>query len=1177
MAIVILLLPMLGSFVTFTSPTQVRAATFEGQVMRSYQAITNNTYTGTVTEYTYSLNGVIQKSSTPPTNADWVTPSNYFDSGWFRDSWNEEFTYSNYGEITQTNDAMSIPATATWATINSFQIEGTNQYAIGNTIFQYSVNGVDLQTTTNALNIPTNAMWVALVDFTDGWTKTINHTFTNYTIDRATPVVKSLKISSNSGLSVYAKKGDEVTVSLQTDLPIAAPVLKIAGVMVTALGGGTDWAASLELTDAVNEGDLSVSAVVFSDKGAPSTEITATTDGSSVIYDNTGPNLSHTLAPNEATNRHVTVQVNATDAISGVKLLKWAAGTHAESYFTTDGTAFTNSFTANANGHYTVYARDSVGNEALRSIIVSNIDLVAPSVSLTASTTALTNKDILINATAVDNVAISKQLWAEGLQDSSYFQAGEGTSFTNQFFAARNGEYTVYVEDTAGNFAQSSITVSNLFKQAPKLTLTPFPVKPTNKTVLVDVEVETEGATQGNTLVALRWAKGEQQIAFFASGGGADIVNELEFEAMENGIYSVYARDTAGNETVATITVNTPPVTITGIVLSPKTGQVTVGGTQNFQLVENLSDGTSRDQTANATFTVSDAAIATMQNNELTAIAPGTVTVTATYGSTSDTATITVNATPVTTTGMVLSPKTGQVTVGGKQRFQMTESLSDGTSQDQTANTTFTVSNSTIAKIQGNVLTAIAPGTVTVTGTYGSTSDTATITVNAFPTPTPEPTSEPVYPTEPTPRAINIIRTVEQGIVKYRADVLLDHVQVFVPQLSNQDARTIRLVYPAETATAEAHLNLSRNAGLFLNKQQTNFFMQTALAQLTMPSTSFNGVTEDVFFRIVPVKAQQQEVIQTNALKNEQIQQAMPKRAIISLMGTPVTIETNLQNRPVTITLPISEEVTEEQMASLVVYIEHSDATTEVKRGRIVEFEPGVKGFQFEVDHFSTFSLVYASEAQEEEAEVEVNRLAPYIQGYPDGTFKPNTPVTRAQMATMLARFLSNGDIPTTTNVSFKDTTNHPSKDAIEVVKQADLFNGITETTFNPNGTITRAQMASVVAHWIETVCAQDPSKTICHTSGKGKSFTDVSPTHWAASAIEQVSAWGMMTGNSETTFHPNGSLTRAQAVKVLNQLFERPALEDITTSTFSDVPSTHWAIGEIEAAAIEVKEEIQK
>jgi len=105
----------------------------------------------------------------------------------------------------------------------------------------------------------------------------------------------------------------------------------------------------------------------------------------------------------------------------------------------------------------------------------------------------------------------------------------------------------------------------------------------------------------------------------------------------------------------------------------------------------------------------------------------------------------------VNTIGIVLSPKTGQLNVGGNLSFQLTETFTNGTSQDQTANTTFTVSDPTIATIQNNEFTAISPGTVTVTATYGSTSDTATITVNAvpIPTPTPEPIPEPVYPTEP--------------------------------------------------------------------------------------------------------------------------------------------------------------------------------------------------------------------------------------------------------------------------------------------------------------------------------------------------------------------------------------------------------------------------------------------
>ncbi|MCT1542132.1 S-layer homology domain-containing protein, partial [Lysinibacillus capsici] len=501
------------------------------------------------------------------------------------------------------------------------------------------------------------------------------------------------------------------------------------------------------------------------------------------------------------------------------------------------------------------------------------------------------------------------------------------------------------------------------------------------------------------------------------------------------------------------------------------------------------------------------------------------------------------------------------------------ENLSDGTTQDQTAKTGFTVSDPTVATIQGSTLTAIAPGTVTVTATYGSSFDTATITVKA-PTTVPEttPVPQPDDSVEPMPSGvIPIIRTVEQGIVRYHANVLLEPVQVQVQQMSNQEERTIRLVYPAETATVEAILHLPRTAGLYLNKQQTNLFMQTALAHLMMPSTAFNGITEDIFFRIMPVKAQQQEMIQANVRQNEHIQQAMPNRATLSLLGTPVTIETNLQNRPITITLPISAALTAEQMASLVVYIEHSDATTEVKRGRIVEFEPGVKGFQFEVDHFSTFSLVYASEVQEEEKEeVETNRLVPYIQGYPDGTFKPNASVTRAQMATMLARFLTNGKIPTA-EVTFEDTEKNTSKDAIEFVKQAGLFNGTTQTKFDPNGTITRAQMAGVIARWVDTVCAQDDTKTYCQTAKPGKVFSDVAASHWAASSIERVSALGIMTGNSATTFNPNGALTRAQAVKVLNQLFERPTVENITESTFRDVPASHWAIGVIEAAATEM------
>lgn len=553
LAVVTLLLPLIGTFTTSVIVTPVSAAGADGQVMTSYEYEANAVYSGIVTQYTYSLGDVVQQSAAPPTEADWVTPSNYNDIGW-GNSWNEQFTYSNFGQIVQTNDPMSIPPTAAWATISYFQA-GTSSMPIHDTVYRYSVNGTDVQTATDALDIPPNAQWAALASLNNGWHQTGNHTFSTYTLDRTAPSIGSFTTFSNSGHSVYAKSGNEVTIALQTDTPIASPVLKIAGVELPASRSGTIWSASFVLTGAVDEGALAVSASIYAEDGAPGPILSTTTDGSSIVYDNTSPTLSYSLSPGGATNQNVAVQVAATDESSGVELTKWASGAQTEAYFAAQGTAFTSSFMAADNGTYTVYARDHAGNEALLPVTVSAIDRESPTVSLAASATAPTNTDITVTTTAADNVTIAKRIWADGSRDAAYFQAGNGALFTDHFDANANGIYSVYVEDTAGNHALTTITISNLFKQAPEITLTPSPDEPTNETVMVGLEAQAEGEDAGNALAALRWAEGEQHAAFFTAGGGQDVMIDLEFEGSENGRYSVYARDMAGNETIRQISV----------------------------------------------------------------------------------------------------------------------------------------------------------------------------------------------------------------------------------------------------------------------------------------------------------------------------------------------------------------------------------------------------------------------------------------------------------------------------------------------------------------------------------------------------------------------------------------------------------------------------------------------
>jgi len=60
----------------------------------------------------------------------------------------------------------------------------------------------------------------------------------------------------------------------------------------------------------------------------------------------------------------------------------------------------------------------------------------------------------------------------------------------------------------------------------------------------------------------------------------------------------------------------------------------------------------------------------------------------------------------------------------------------------------------------------------------------------------------------------------------------------------------------------------------------------------------------------------------------------------------------------------------------------------------------------------------------------------------------------------------------------------------------------------------------------------------------------------------------GIMTGITADTFNPDGYLTRAQAVKVLNRLFERQVTTEHQNPIFKDVPRKHWAFYEIQEAA---------
>ncbi|SCX66197.1 Listeria/Bacterioides repeat-containing protein [Lysinibacillus fusiformis] len=408
-----------------------------------------------------------------------------------------------------------------------------------------------------------------------------------------------------------------------------------------------------------------------------------------------------------------------------------------------------------------------------------------------------------------------------------------------------------------------------------------------------------------------------------------------------------------------------------------------------------------------------------------------------------------------------------------------------------------------------------------------------------------------------------IIRTtMPDGVIKDHVSMSEDIAKETIEkakQLRNDIARII--IPDTNDKVSEIVIEIPKSSIAQLSSGNIKLEMATANVVISIPNLL--NFYDDLYFRLVPIKTSEQQHRVEERIVEEDIIKNSIQSEKVHLIGRPMTIETNMQNRPVTLTLPLPKNVTKEQLDHLAIFIEHSDGTKELVRGKVVDYQKDMQGLQFEVQKFSTFSMLYLPENVEEPT----THIA-YIRGNADGTFRPNAFVTRAQMASMFARQLTVNAIPTS-KATFTDTVQHDAKDAIEFVKHTGLFNGVTEASYQPNGFISRAQMAVVAARWIEKHCVNNPNADFCKPTSQSKVFKDVSNNHWAVQAIHTVNARDIMTGTTADTFDPESYLTRAQAVKILNHLFDRQVTTEHKIPIFKDVSSDHWAFNEIQEAAV--------
>jgi len=185
-----------------------------------------------------------------------------------------------------------------------------------------------------------------------------------------------------------------------------------------------------------------------------------------------------------------------------------------------------------------------------------------------------------------------------------------------------------------------------------------------------------------------------------------------------------------------------------------------------------------------------------------------------------------------------------------------------------------------------------------------------------------------------------------------------------------------------------------------------------------------------------------------------------------------------------------------------------------------------------------------------------------YITGYPDGTAGPDSAVTRAEVATIIFRLLTDQDEKNRIDDSFIDVPGDEwyTKE-VNYLLSIGILNGYPCGSFKPNQNITRAEFVTIIARI--NGLAGDSSNP----------FSDVTSTHWAYESILSVYAKGWINVYPDDTFKPENNITRAEVISIVNRMLGRKLhVDDIPAdllNLYPDLSIDHWAFADfIEASA---------
>ncbi|MHB8419065.1 MAG: beta strand repeat-containing protein [Myxococcales bacterium] len=167
------------------------------------------------------------------------------------------------------------------------------------------------------------------------------------------------------------------------------------------------------------------------------------------------------------------------------------------------------------------------------------------------------------------------------------------------------------------------------------------------------------------------------------------------------------------------------------LAVTPPVATASVGTQVSFTATATFADQHTQDVTAQATWTSSAPAVATVGAGVATAVSAGQATISAAYGGQRAQASLTVPAAPIV--AIAVTPPAQVTNIGAAAAFTATALLGDGTHQDVTASAIWTSSDPQVASVAGGVALGLSAGSTTLTAAVGKISGGASLTVNGAP------------------------------------------------------------------------------------------------------------------------------------------------------------------------------------------------------------------------------------------------------------------------------------------------------------------------------------------------------------------------------------------------------------------------------------------------------------